>query len=192
MHDGINRINLHDPLDLKAKLPEIKNFIFIPFNLIKRVKKPHIKLNEHREIGIQHRFAKSCANNPIISSILRAGKCVLQQAGKRSAPGKPIIFLSVEIWGSYSFHPQYRIITGQGDTGYRARGVLHSHIQAHAQTHTERGRHTHSCLLMPAKQCWFKIQDSRTEYTCSIYGGNNPVLSKLNIDSYVTYVCPPH
>lgn len=43
VHDGINRINLHDPLDLKAKLPEIKNSIFIPFNLIKKVKKPHIK-----------------------------------------------------------------------------------------------------------------------------------------------------
>lgn len=144
MHDGINRINLHDPLDLKAKLSEIKNYIFIPFNLIKRVKKPHSKLNEHREIGIQHRFAKSCANNPIISSILRAGKCVLQQAGKRSASAKPIIFLSVEIWGSYTFHHQYRIITGQGDTGYRARGVLHSHIQAHAQTHTEKERGTHT------------------------------------------------
>lgn len=51
-------------------------------------------------MGIQHRFAKSCASNPIIISIVRVDKSVLCQVGNQlqhSVPSKPIILLSIEI-----------------------------------------------------------------------------------------------
>lgn len=92
-------------------------------------------------------------------------------------PSKPIISLSIEIWDSCSFHLQYKIIICQPDMGDASRNVL-------CPPH----------VVMPAQQCWFKITEGLADKYMLKHCSEEykSVLSKLNIDSYVTCAWPLH
>lgn len=160
-----------------AQPPEIKTCFFPPY-LIKRVKRHSIKLNELGIMGIQHRFAKSCAGNPIISSIVRVDKCVLRQVGKKLQSTKRANYLA--------FHRDLRLLQ------FPSSVQNHYTPDRHGRCSQKRTVPPH--VEMPAQQCWFKITEGLADKymlkRCS--EEYKSVLSKLNIDSYVTCVWPLH